>query len=101
MLLPIFQTAMKDLQLLQNKWTPILNGLLKNPSLQSNLLSNVSLINGTTTINHLLGQKLVGWRIVGINGAATIYDAQATNTMPALTLVLVSDAAVTVSLEVF
>jgi hypothetical protein len=61
----------------------------------------VALANGTTVVNHLLGRKLIGWRIIGINGAATIYDQQASNQTPALTLVLVSNAAVIANLEVF
>jgi len=90
-----------DLPLMQTKWAAQLNPLLSNPSLASIILSPVVLINGTNTINHTLGRKLTGWRIVGINAAATIYDQQATNSMTDLTLILVSNAAATISLEVF
>lgn len=100
-LLPIFQTKIQELLLLQNKWSAILNALISNPSLQSNILSSISLNNGTTVINHLLGRKLTGWRVIGINGAATIYDNQTTNQTPQTNLVLISDAAVVVNLEVF
>jgi len=89
------------LPLLQTKWAAILNPLLGNPSLDSVILQNVSLAIGTNTINHTLGRKLQGWRIILINGAATIYDKQGSNQTPDLTLVLVSNAAVMVSLEVF
>ena len=87
--------------LLQTKWKSILDVLLSNPSLQSSILQNVSLINGTNTINHLLGRKLVGWRIIGINAAATLYDKQATNSRSDLTLILVSNAACIAQIEVF
>lgn len=43
----------------------------------------------------------MGWRIVRINGSATIYDQQSQNTTPDLTLILNSSASVIVSLEVF
>jgi|SRR5687768_8805933 hypothetical protein len=89
------------LPLLQAKWAAILNPLLGNPSLDSLILENVSLASGTNTINHTLGRKLQGWRIILINGAATIYDKQGLNQTPDLTLILVSNAAVIVSLEVF
>lgn len=90
-----------DLPMMQTKWASILNVLLSNPSLSSSILRNVSLANGTTVVNHKLGRPLQGWRIVGINGAATVYDSQASNQTPALTLVLVSSAAVIANLEVF
>lgn len=101
MKLPIFLTQSRDLMLMQTKWKSILDILLGNPSLQTSILSDVPLINGTTTINHLLGQSLTGWRIIGINAAATIYDKQASNQTPNLTLILTSNAACVVTLEVF
>lgn len=102
MKLPIFQTVIQELSLLQSKWSSLLNVLLNNPSLQCLILQDVPLLNGSpTVINHTLGRVLIGWRVIGIDGVARIYDTQATNPRPALTLVLVSDAAVTVNLEVF
>lgn len=86
------------LQLLQDDWSTKINPLLKNPSLQCRLIKGVLLANGTTVINHLLGRTQQGWRLVDIDGAATIYRSAALN---ALTLTLTSNAAVTVSLEVF
>lgn len=84
-----------------NKWAAMLNPILTNPFTRGILLNNVALANGTTVVNHLLGRKLQGWVIVGINGAATIYDNQAANLMPELTLSLTSNAAVTANLWVF
>ena len=101
MKLPILQSKDEIFQLMQTKWASILNVLLGNPSLQSMILSNVSLKNGTTTINHLLDRKLIGWRVIGINGSATIYDQQRLNQTPDKTLILVSNAAVLINLEVF
>lgn len=101
MKLPIIQTKDDLIQLMQSKWSSILNVLLDNQSLQSSILKNVILNNGTTTINHLLDRKLVGWRIIGINGSATIYDQQRLNQTPEKTLILVSNASVIINLEVF
>jgi hypothetical protein len=101
MQLPFFQTAIKELSLMQTKWKAILDPFLAIQANQSLILSKISLSNGTTVVNHMLGRKLVGWNIVGINGAATIYDNQANNQTPQLTLILISNAAVIVNIEVF
>jgi hypothetical protein len=101
MLLPIFQTTMQEFLLMQNKWSSILNVLIGNPSLQSSILTMIPLKNGKTVVNHLLGKKLTGWRIIRQRAEAQIYDQQDSNQTPELTLVLVSNAAVTIDLEVF
>jgi len=86
---------------MQNQWASILNPLLTSPLVNGLLLTDISLKAGTTSINHKLGRNLIGWFIVGINGAAEVYDKQASNQTPQLTLQLVSNAAVTVNLYVF
>lgn len=96
--LPQFQTDDRDFQMMQNAWASLLNPLLRNPSLQAVLVKDQDLINGVTVINHRLGRMPQGWRIVDIDGAAQIYRSAE---MTDLTLTLTSDAAVTVSLEIF
>ena len=86
---------------MQTKWRSILNPLLGNPSLQSLIIPDISLVMGSNTINHTLGRKLTGWRIIRINAVSNIYDTQDQNTMPDLTLLLISSAPCVVSLEVF
>lgn len=85
----------------QTQWAAKINPVISNEIVQGHLLSSVSLSNGTTVINHGLARKLIGWFIVGIGGAATIYDNQSTNNNTEQTLSLTSNAAVTVSLWVF
>lgn len=85
----------------QDRWASQLDPLLAKPTSDSIILKKVSLINGTTVVNHLLGRTLQGWRTTRVRAAATIYDQQDNNQTPALTLVLVSNAAVVVDLEVF
>jgi hypothetical protein len=65
------------------------------------MVQNVSLKSGANVVNHLLGRPLVGWRIVRINAASTLFDEQDSNQTPAATLVLVSSAPCMVNLEVF
>lgn len=96
--LPQFQSPNRVFQLMQSQWGQILNQFTNNPSLQSQLLKNISLSSGTTIINHKLGRIPQGWRIVDIDGAATIYRSAAFNS---LTLSLHSSAAVNITLEVF
>lgn len=97
MSLPYFQSTDRNMSMLQTQWASQLNPLLSNPLFQGNLIRNVALINGTTIVNHRLGRALVGWFLVDINGAATIYSSS----HDALTLSLISNAAVNVSLYVF
>ena len=90
-----------DWPLAQDRWAGMIDPVLAFPIAKGLLLTNVKLSNGTTVVNHLLDRKLIGWFVVGINGAATIFDNQATNQMSNLTLSLTSNAAVTVNLWVF
>lgn len=101
MKLPIFQSPVQELSLLQTNWASILNPIISNPANQSIILLEVDLINGTTIVNHRLGRKLQGWKIVRQDAAAAIYDSQNSNQSQELTLILNSDADVTVNIEVF
>lgn len=83
------------------RWASILQPIVDSPISRGRLVSNVSLITGANQVNHGLGRKLIGWIIVGIDGVAAIYDTQAQNQMPQLTLNLTSDADVTVNLWCF
>lgn len=83
---------------MQVRWASELDPILKNQLIQGNLISNISLINGVNTINHLLGRKQVGYIITDIDGAATIYRSASLNN---LTLTLTSNAAVNVSIWCF
>lgn len=98
MSLPIYHTDSKDLMLLQTGWAQSLNPVIDNPLNHSVLLKNISLINGATVVNHLLGRMMQGWILCDVNAAATIYRSASMN---ALTLTLTSNAACTVNLYVF
>jgi hypothetical protein len=101
MALPIYQSDSPQMSLMQTAWAQQLNPLIGNPLNNGVLLKSVSLINGTTQVNHKLGRKLVGYIVTRQRAAASIHDSQDTNSMPALTLSLVSNADVTVDLWVF
>jgi hypothetical protein len=99
--LPNFNTNIIPLSMLQDRWSAILNPVISNPVSSSSILTDIKLVAGTNTVNHLLSRKLQGWTIVRIDAPATIYDSQATNGNPNQTLLLVSSAAATVSILVF
>lgn len=101
MSLTIFQTPVRELSMMQTSWAKEINPILSNPANLSSILKNITLITGSNTINHLLGRKLQGWKIVRQRSSASIYDTQDSNLTPDLTLSLVSSAGVTVDIEVF
>ncbi len=84
-----------------NRWATILNPIVANPANNSIILKNIALTIGNNVINHKLGRNLQGWIIIRKRASADIYDQQDSNQMPALTLVLISDAPVTVDIEVY
>jgi|SRR5665213_712799 len=84
-------------ELAQTQWPQQLDPLLSNPSNNASILTNVPLISATPNqVNHKLGRKLQGWRIIRnrqflVTGTPTgyqIYDTQDTNPTPQLTLIL-------------
>lgn len=101
MKLPIIKDDNDNFMLLQTRWASEINPVLQNPVNSASILKNISLVNGTTIINHLLGAKLQGWKMIRQRAPASVYDRQDFNQTPQLTLVLVSDADVVVDLEVF
>lgn len=101
MRLPTIATTIQDLSLLQTKWKSVLDVLLSRPSLDCSILSNITLVTGSNTINHELGRVLQGWRIVRLRSPAAINDTQDSNPQPRLTLMLTSSANVVADIEVF
>jgi hypothetical protein len=86
---------------MQNRWATVLNPVIQCPLVNGSQLTNIKLTIGNNVVNHLLGRKLQGWVVVGNNAVMSLYDTQASNQTPQLTLNLVSDADVTVSLWVY
>jgi hypothetical protein len=83
---------------MQTKWASELNPVLAIPLLHGTQLTEISLINGVTVINHRLQRTQQGWLITDISAAATIYRSQPFNST---SLTLTSSAAVTISLWVY
>ena len=98
MALPLQQTNILPLSLLQTQWKSQLDPVLANPITNMSILTNVTLNNGVTIINHLLGRTQQGWILVDVQGPAIIYRSAPFNN---LTLTLTSGAATTVSIGVF
>lgn len=100
-MLPQFPTTDRPLSLLQIQWAEQLNPVIVNPLMSGFVLQEVALTSGDNTINHLLGRALKGWFVVRKRAAAEIYDKQDSNRLPTKTLVLNSNATVSVDLYVF
>lgn len=83
---------------MQTRWASELNPVLDIPFLAGLQLTNISLINGATVINHKLQRQMQGWFITDVSAAATIYRSQPFNQT---TLTLTCGAAVVVNLWVF
>lgn len=97
----LVQTPDRTINQLQQNISQSVNPIINNPLVDGNILLSQNLISGTNVLNHGLGRPLQGWSIIGINGAAQIYDAQSTNPNPQATLILISNAAVTINLYCF
>lgn len=91
----------ESLMMVQTRWAAILNPVLKNPALNSIVLKNIQLAAGANIVNHLLGRKLQGWKLVRQRAAGSVFDTQDANSMPDLTLQLTSSAVMSVDIEVF
>lgn len=98
MALPIFQTSIRELSMMETQWASQLNPILSNPMTSPSILKSVSLISGSNVVNHLLGKTMQGWFITDINAAVTVYRSQPFND---LTLTLVSSGPAVVTLAVF
>lgn len=106
MALPIFQGTDKDLNLLQNTWSSLINPIISRLQNRSIILQEVKLVSGNNIIEHKLNRKLVGWRIVRKRAAADIFDNQDTNQYQDISIILNSSAGTTsvpviIDLEVF
>lgn len=99
-LLPQFQNDDKDLQLMQTKWSSVLNPVLRNPLLYGVQLTDIPLVSGNNIINTTLGRKYQGYLITGMRtGFAQVYEVTSNN--PTLNLTLNSNATSTIDLYVF
>lgn len=75
-----------------------LNPIIASPINGLNILENQILITGANVINHGLGRMMLGWFIIDLQDAATIYRSQPLNSS---TLTLTSNIDATVSIGVF
>lgn len=88
-------------ELANAKWAATLNAVLVNPLVNGRILEGVQLVKNGNAVAHGLGRKLRGWFFVRIDAAVTVFDTQATNQRPDLTLALSASGPATVSIYVF
>lgn len=85
---PLVITQDRVINQLQQNLTNKINAITVNPLLNGQLLEGQTLSSGNNIINHGLGRALLGWFLTRVGAAASVYDKQATNSTPNLTLVL-------------
>lgn len=95
------QTENREVNQLQSNIISSLQPLTQNPLVSGRIVKQVSLKNGTNTINHGLNRTLIGWFLVRKRGNANIYDNQDNNKTPEINLILISSADVDVDIYVF
>lgn len=100
--LPNFQSTVDNIntpfQLMQSKWSGILNPILANPLTNPRILKSVVLASGINVINTGLADTLQGWFVTDINAAITIYRSQP---KAPLTLTLTCSGIATADIAVF
>lgn len=101
-MLPSFNTNDPAFGRMQSAWSNALNPLVDLPLLQGVLVKNIELTAGANIVNHGLGRSPQGYIITRAQDAATaLYDTQASNPRPALTLLITSSATCRVDLWIF
>lgn len=90
-----------DLNQVQNNIAEVVEPLSRKEIISGLLLRGVELAVGDNFVNHRLNRELIGWEIVRLRAAVSIYDKQDTNSNSHVTLSLNASAAVTVDLWVF
>lgn len=88
--LPIMSTSDQTLSMLQTRWSSILNPIISSPLSDAILLTDIPISFGDNSINHTLGQPIVGYIVVRINGPTTLYDKDSST--PNLTFILNSSS---------
>ena len=96
--LPLIQTTIRELSMMESQWKARLDPILSIPMLSGVQLTSVALVSGTNTINHRLDRIQQGWIITDEQSAATIYRSAPFNDK---TLTLTASAPVIVSLWVY
>ena len=72
-MLPLQQTELRDLSLLQTRWKAEIDPVLANPMTNILILKNIYLQVGNNSVPHLLQRVQQGWVILDINAASAIY----------------------------
>jgi len=92
-----------NVRILDQKLLAIFNSIIKNPLLNTpTLLTGIMLTSGVDTIvNHTLGRAVKGWIIVDKNATGDVWQSSTTNAIPKSSIILKSNATITVSILFF
>lgn len=87
-----------DWSLAAPQWASAINPVLANPLNNMEIIRNIILIDGDTTIAHGLGRVMQGWVQLDINGAATYYRSAPFNSK---NITFTSNATAAIAIGVF
>lgn len=74
----------------------------KLPQLDSVIIEDIDLtIAVDNQVQHSLQRRVIGWQIIRINAAATVYESPTVNTLPSSTIILRTTANCKVSILFF
>ena len=98
MQLPLIQTSIRELQMVEAQWKAAIDPILANPLVTGSQLTGIVLTTGKNVINTKLGRTAQGWVVTDINAAVTVYRSAPFNN---LTLTLTSSGSATVNILVY
>lgn len=99
-MLPLIQTAIRELQMLQSQWKAQIDPVISNSLIDGNQLKNISLVIGNNVINHKLARNYQGYIITGLRQNFS-QIVESPSQRPDLNIILTSSAACTIDLYVF
>lgn len=96
-MLPIFNSDVQELSLMQTKWASQLNPVIALALLKGRQINDVALQSGSNVIDHKLGRQPQGWFLVDLNANVTAYRTA----WDELTITLTSSGSATAALYVY
>lgn len=98
--LPLFQSSIRELQMMNTQWKSILDPVLSIPMLSGIQLKNINVVSGNNVINHRLQRNYQGYLVTGMRGAfVQLYDS--ISQTPDLTLRLNSNGTAVLDLWIW
>ena len=92
-----------EVRILDQRLLAIFNSIIKNPLLNTpTIVKTIVLTSGVDTyVNHGLNRAVTGWVIIDKNGFGDVIQSTTTNSIPKSSIILKSNATITISVLFF